>query len=479
MMYLNRLVLRNFKKYRHAEIEFHGGLTGILGSNGSGKSTLVEAIAWALYGSRASGMNKEYIRNSRARESETVVVCLSMGLGRRELVIYRSMKGKNLSPEAVLMLDGRRIASGTREVDQRLEEMLKISYQDFMRTFYARQKDLDSLLREGGTGKREYLLKLLGLEDIRERALERIKADRTTLDDQRSRLAGALAEIGEVDERLREAAREVQIAEQGLEEARKRQLALEQSRDLRRSELEEQEEMRRSHELLCERKRSLEAQAQQRRQAIAYEARRLEEVRASRALLEGLQRPLSRLEAVMGRLDLLEPKRREHEEISRRIAAAEAALERERKALQESGEGLSQLKRDAQLFEELSAEEREYSRAEALMVGLERKRERHIGLQAELREELLRLKATVDGLVRVRDAIGELLEARARLEEILPSRDEASSLEREREILVELQERHRIREELSLRRREVQERLERLERERSAVSLELERLGDL
>ena len=54
-MRLNSLSMKNFKKYRGAvKVEFQDGLTGILGGNGSGKSTIVEAIAWALYGSRAS-----------------------------------------------------------------------------------------------------------------------------------------------------------------------------------------------------------------------------------------------------------------------------------------------------------------------------------------------------------------------------------------------------------------------------------------
>lgn len=197
-MHLNKLFMHNFKKFRRAEVEFQDGLTGIVGGNGAGKSTIVEAIAWSLYGSRASSIKRDFIRNSRAGDAETVEVKLSLSLGKRELDIYRSMKGKNMSPEAFLFLDGQRIAAGTKEVDQRLEDILKISYQDFMKTFYARQKDLDNLLKEGGMGKREYLLKLLGLEDIKESALEQIKSDRSSLEDQRSRLAGALGEIGEV-----------------------------------------------------------------------------------------------------------------------------------------------------------------------------------------------------------------------------------------------------------------------------------------
>ena len=131
-MLLNKLIMRNFKKFRRTEIEFQGGLTGIVGGNGMGKSTIVEAIAWALYGNRASEVNKEFIRNVGAGESDSVEIKLILDLGKQELSIYRSMKGRSLTPEAYLLLDGARIASGVKEVDLKLEEILKISYQDFM-----------------------------------------------------------------------------------------------------------------------------------------------------------------------------------------------------------------------------------------------------------------------------------------------------------------------------------------------------------
>src|SRR5512137_440907 len=218
-MHLNRLVLRNFKKFRRADLEFSDGLTGIVGSNGTGKSTIVEAIAWALYGNRASGMKRDFLRNARAGESDPVEAGLTLSIGKHELAIYRAMKGKSLMPEAFLVLDGRRIATGSKEVDARLEEILKVSYQDFMKTFYARQKDLDNLLKEGGMGKREYLLKLLGLDDIKENAILQIKADRDSLEEQRNRLAGALAEIGDVKVRLENASLQILTEKKGLQEA--------------------------------------------------------------------------------------------------------------------------------------------------------------------------------------------------------------------------------------------------------------------
>jgi exonuclease SbcC len=74
-MHLDKLVMRNFKKYRRAEVDFQDGLTGIVGSNGSGKSTIVEAIAWALYGSRAAGLKREYMR-AQKHENELCQILL-------------------------------------------------------------------------------------------------------------------------------------------------------------------------------------------------------------------------------------------------------------------------------------------------------------------------------------------------------------------------------------------------------------------
>ena len=49
-MILDRLVLKNFKRFRDEKICFKDGITGILGNNGTGKSSLVQAIFFALYG---------------------------------------------------------------------------------------------------------------------------------------------------------------------------------------------------------------------------------------------------------------------------------------------------------------------------------------------------------------------------------------------------------------------------------------------
>ncbi len=478
-MHLNKLVMRNFKKFRRAEVEFQDGLTGIVGSNGAGKSTIVEAIAWALYGNRASSIKRDYIRNARAGDADPVEVRLSLSLGKQEMTIYRAMKGKGLMPEAFLLLDDQRIAAGTKEVDQRLEEILKISYQDFMKTFYARQKDLDNLLKEGGTGKREYLLKLLGLDDIRELAIEQIKSDRTMLEEQKNRLAGAIAEIGDVEARLVEAAQGIQLAECELKEAESLHLALEDAHKKKALELEVQEEKMRSHSLLEEKRSRLESQDLAKREAIKKEQMRLADIEALKSQLLDLEPGLQRLKFVRERLELLEPKRKAYEDTYRKMAAAEAGIEGAKRALQENEERLLQLRSDAALLEELRPKEKEHSDLQAHLKRLEGLRNRYVELCARLKEETIRMSAAESNLARTEDSIKGLLLAKARLEEIQPRLKEARRLEQEQKEMSLQRERQKEFDGLASRKQALEERRERLEGEAAMVRQALEGLGDL
>lgn len=478
-MHLNRLFMRNFKKYRRAEVNFQDGLTGIVGSNGSGKSTIVEAIAWALYGNRASTIKRDFIRNTRAGDSDQVEVKLSLSMGKQELEIFRAMKGKSLMPEAFLLLDGQRIAAGTKEVDLRLEEILKISYLDFMKTFYARQKDLDNLLKEGGTGKREYLLKLLGLEDIKEKATEQIKTDRTLLEEQKNRLAGALAEIGDVDGKLEDVEKSISSAQADLENVKRTESELGEAREKRKLELDLQVAKARSHDLLAEREKRLESSCLDKKNIIKTEEKRLEEIESSKRLLKEIEPRLERLEAVLARLELLEPRRREHEEISRQMAGARASLEGLQKALQENEKRLFLLHRDVAALEGIAPREKEHGVVQARLLSLESLRDKHSELQARLKEECVRLNAVESNLTRTETAIKDLLKARSRLAEILPQKDEYGKLQREMAELGVQREKQKEKDGLSTRLDALETRRGRLEKEAAEARGELASLGNL
>ena len=478
-MHLNKLIMRNFKKFRRAEVEFQDGLTGIVGSNGTGKSTIVEAIAWALYGNRASSIKRDFIRNAHGGESDPVEVRLTLSLGKQELVIFRAMKGKGLMPEAVLILDGQRIAAGTKEVDLRLEEILKISYQDFMKTFYARQKDLDNLLKEGGVGKREYLLKLLGLDDIKEQAIEEIKSDRASLEEQKSRLAGALAEVGDVSARLESAAGEILAAEKGREEAERRWANLQDEVEKKRTELEAMAEKRRQQGLLAERAKGLEATDRELNETIRAAEKRLLEIAVSKKRLSEIQPMLERLACILDRLEILQPKRVVYEETARSIAREEAAMQGEKKALAESRRSLLDLGRDAAMLEELRPREDEHTQLQGRLLALEGLRDRHNEMRSRLKEEAVREQAIDFNLSRTRTLIGDLHKALARRGEIASCRKEETRFKIE---LAELSRQRQLQTDLDgllARKRGQEEHLARLKSEAGKARRDLEALGNI
>lgn len=478
-MHLNKLVLHNFKKYRHAEVDFQDGLTGIVGNNGSGKSTIVEAIAWALYGNKVSTIKRDYIKNIRAGDSDNVEVRLSLSMGNNELLISRSMRGRSLLAEASLSLDGRMVAVGSKEVDQKMAEILKISFQDFMRTFYARQKDLDNLLKEGGAGKREYLLKLLGLDEIKERAIERMKADAGALRVEESRLKGALEELGDVENRLQEVQASISIALAEHAQSQTIELMLFEAAEKRKHELEMFAEKKRKSDLLAEKFSSLTSMAEEKGVVLAAADKQLEEIEGSRRLLGELAPQLLRFEACRVRLQLLEPRKKKYEDLLRRLTEGRIELQGCSRLVAEGEENLRSLLEDKALLQEVEPEEKELQELCLQLMGLEKLRDRHSSLQSSLREERIRLASAQERVAKTDDAIRDLLQLRARRERLLPLQDENKKLEEERAELLLRQQMLKEREELIERRSLLEGQRAKLEEATAALQQELASLGDL
>lgn len=443
-MHLNRLVLRNFKKYRRAEIVFQDGLTGIVGGNGSGKSTIVEAIAWALYGSRASTIKREFIKNANAGMNESVDVELSISLGSRELAIHRAMRGRGNLAEASLFLDGNQIAASTREVDLQLERILKISFQDFMRTFYARQKDLDSLLREGGSGKREYLLKLLGLDEVRESVLMTIKDDLRTAQDESNQLSGAVQEIGDVESGIKVITEDIASAEGILAASLESESRLAREMDTRRRALDLESERQRHHELLSATLTRLEAEASRRREEASLEVRRLREMEAARCELNGLASDLARLEEVSRMLAALDPKKKDYDQLFVQKASLEAQASAASRLLSDGEQKLSVLYKDLADQRRLDPDEQEFRSLVARMVELDTLQEKYNDLSKKLASETERQNAARQNLARARAELNDLRGAASRLAEISPKKERLDAISRDLKILSAMKERRMV-----------------------------------
>ena len=162
-MFLNRLVLKNFKKYKNFEIEFKEGLTGIIGKNGSGKSTIFEGILFALYGELKTKNFKEVIRHSYS--DENVEVILEFEYQGEEYKIKRNLRGKALNHKAELYKSDELIAT-QKEVTQEIIRLIKINKLAFIHTLFASQKDLANLSELNIDERKKMIRKLLGLESV-------------------------------------------------------------------------------------------------------------------------------------------------------------------------------------------------------------------------------------------------------------------------------------------------------------------------
>ena len=97
-MKLRSLTMRYFRQHSETSVQFPDGLVGIIGSNGSGKTTILEAIAFALFGSKALRGKVEDVRtrtapfkSGRGKKDQEVRVELAIELEGIVFKIERSL----------------------------------------------------------------------------------------------------------------------------------------------------------------------------------------------------------------------------------------------------------------------------------------------------------------------------------------------------------------------------------------------------
>jgi exonuclease SbcC len=199
-MRLNYIELRNYRRFEHVKLELPDGIIGIVGDNGVGKSTLVESIAWALFGNQKDIVRagKESIRRDGAKPNEPTSVKLEFMFAGEEYVVTREMSGKALSIDAALLVSGREMARGSKEVSGYIEKKLGMDYKSFFISVFAKQKDLAALSSLTDSERRMTVLRMLGidrLDDIIDEAgkterlrREKVESSRKALMDESGRM---------------------------------------------------------------------------------------------------------------------------------------------------------------------------------------------------------------------------------------------------------------------------------------------------
>lgn len=181
-----RLVMQAFGSYgTRSEIDFtrpNQNLFLITGDTGAGKTTIFDAIVFALYGEASSGENRkdgaelqsQYAKNDAEPFVELVFSEEENGEARQYRVqrtprhIRPKKRGEgNIDIKETVSLflpDGREYAAGQKETDQRLEEIVGLSKDQFMQVAMIAQGEFMELLRADSNRKKEIFRKLFGTE---------------------------------------------------------------------------------------------------------------------------------------------------------------------------------------------------------------------------------------------------------------------------------------------------------------------------
>ena len=101
---IKTLQLKNFRQHTDLALSFDQGVTVLRGANEAGKSTVFEAIAYALFGARAT-RNNELTTWGQPEGSHQVV--LTFEIGGVEYTIKRNAKSAELN------YDGGRVTGQT------------------------------------------------------------------------------------------------------------------------------------------------------------------------------------------------------------------------------------------------------------------------------------------------------------------------------------------------------------------------------
>jgi exonuclease SbcC len=334
-MILHSLRLQNFRRFRCAEIEFPENVIGLLGRNGAGKSTLLEAMAWALYGSRAARTDKLQIRSQFAGERESCEVELTFTLGGEKYRVLRSLAGKNAAVEAALYHGDNLEPAAVRDigVNQAIEKLLGLDHRAFEASIFAKQKELAALSDLQDEQRRKIVSRLINLEAV-DRARQHVLSD---ANEKRKFLEGALAaqvDIPTLEQQLAQQQKNLESAQALLRQQDERSREFAARLETARKKSDEESGRRDQHNrgqadlaLIRSRQQELARQQQQiekDQQEIISEQPRLEALRPQREELVRLSREREALLLQQQKSILLEEKKKFSQNLLAQISARQA-----------------------------------------------------------------------------------------------------------------------------------------------------------
>lgn len=155
---IKTLQLKNFRQHTDLTLSFDQGVTVLRGANEAGKSTVFEAIAYALFGARAT-RNNELTTWGQPEGSHQVV--LTFEIGGVEYTIKRNAKSAELN------YDGGRV-TGQTDTARFCEQLLDLKSGMGTKLMLVLQNEMRGTLSDGGAKTTAMIEQLADLGQIEE-----------------------------------------------------------------------------------------------------------------------------------------------------------------------------------------------------------------------------------------------------------------------------------------------------------------------
>lgn len=206
---IKQVELNNFRSHEHfvftPKVE---GVTALRGRNGSGKTSIVSAVAWALYGTKPSGVSKNLdLRRKDAQKDDKASVTVTLLIGDDTYTIQRRMKNTGATEADIWVetenSEQKHVAGpAARDTTEHVQRLLGMDESGFETAVYFAQKQGDAFVASKPNERRTIVEKITGISGV-SLALEENKANlrevnaqirgmsvnKTTLDEKKTKYA--------------------------------------------------------------------------------------------------------------------------------------------------------------------------------------------------------------------------------------------------------------------------------------------------
>ncbi|MBQ7924110.1 MAG: SMC family ATPase [Clostridia bacterium] len=266
-VYLEFCGLNSFED--KAQIDFSkllaGGVFGIFGDTGSGKSTILDSIHFALYGEidRAPKSFNECINHRSDGAYVTFDFEIATDGVRRTYRVKRERRRKSGTTKAYLYERTQSgellaVAEGTREVDEKIENIIGLTFSDFKTCIALPQGDFAALVKSTAAERVKLVARLFNLEKYGERLSRAVNERYAKAEEEVGLISAKMEENEGGDEQLFERTKAEVSEEKTLAETAKKTLAVLEER---LQKLLSAQKEKQSFDALCNRLNVLQARS--------------------------------------------------------------------------------------------------------------------------------------------------------------------------------------------------------------------------